>query len=113
MYGQQKRNIIHMSSTAYEQDHSAAAPPRSVMTSRRRFIFETGEGRKNAMERGVRFGRPRKLTAHQRQEALQRIAAGETHRHRQAARRQRAHHQPLGGFQPFRAKCGRPVSHSR
>jgi ribosome maturation protein Sdo1 len=27
MYGQQKRNIIHMSSTAYEQDHSAAAPP--------------------------------------------------------------------------------------
>jgi hypothetical protein len=39
MYGQQKRNIIHMSSTAYEQDHSAAAPPRSVMTSRRRFIF--------------------------------------------------------------------------
>jgi DNA invertase Pin-like site-specific DNA recombinase len=38
----------------------------------------TGEGRKKAMERGVRFGRPRKLTAHQRQEALQRIAAGET-----------------------------------
>jgi hypothetical protein len=30
MYGQQKRNIIHMSSTAYEQDHSAAAPPSSV-----------------------------------------------------------------------------------
>jgi hypothetical protein len=25
MYGQQKRNIIHTSSTAYEQDHSAAA----------------------------------------------------------------------------------------
>jgi DNA invertase Pin-like site-specific DNA recombinase len=38
----------------------------------------TGEGRKRAQERGVRFGRPRKLTAHQRQEALQRIAAGET-----------------------------------
>src|SRR5215467_13242607 len=35
MYGQQKRNIIHMSSTAYEQDHSAAAPPSSVMNSRR------------------------------------------------------------------------------
>src|SRR5215471_4394070 len=33
MYGQQKRNIIHTSSTAYEQDHSAAAPPRSVMNS--------------------------------------------------------------------------------
>jgi DNA invertase Pin-like site-specific DNA recombinase len=38
----------------------------------------TGEGRKRAKERGVKFGRPRKLTFHQRQEALQRLAAGET-----------------------------------
>jgi DNA invertase Pin-like site-specific DNA recombinase len=38
----------------------------------------TGEGRKRAKERGVRFGRPRKLTPHQRHEALQRLAAGET-----------------------------------
>src|SRR5262249_48405970 len=38
----------------------------------------TGEGRKRAKERGVRFGRPRKLTPHQREEALQRLAAGET-----------------------------------
>jgi DNA invertase Pin-like site-specific DNA recombinase len=38
----------------------------------------TGEGRKRAMDRGVRFGRPRKLTAHQRQEAIGRLAAGET-----------------------------------
>ena len=30
----------------------------------------TGEGRKRAKDRGVRFGRPRKLTAHQRREAL-------------------------------------------
>src|SRR3954447_10290587 len=37
-----------------------------------------GEGRKRAQERGVRFGRPRKLTAHQRQEALSRLDAGET-----------------------------------
>jgi hypothetical protein len=28
--------------------------------------------------RGVRFGRPRKLDAHQRQEALERLAKGET-----------------------------------
>src|SRR5215813_11732069 len=35
MYGQQKRNIIHTSSTAYEQDHSAAAPLSSVMNSHR------------------------------------------------------------------------------
>jgi DNA invertase Pin-like site-specific DNA recombinase len=38
----------------------------------------TGEGRKRAKERGVKFGRPRKMTLHQRQEALQRLAAGET-----------------------------------
>ena len=38
----------------------------------------TGEGRKRAQDRGVKFGRPRKLTSHQRQEALARLAAGET-----------------------------------
>jgi DNA invertase Pin-like site-specific DNA recombinase len=38
----------------------------------------TGEGRKRAKARGVRFGRPRKMTPHQRQEAIQRLAAGET-----------------------------------
>jgi DNA invertase Pin-like site-specific DNA recombinase len=38
----------------------------------------TGEGRKRAKERGVRFGRPHKLTPHQRQEALARREAGET-----------------------------------
>ena len=38
----------------------------------------TGEGRKAAKDRGVRFGRPRKLTPHQRQEALARLASGET-----------------------------------
>ena len=38
----------------------------------------TGEGRKRAKERGVRFGRPRKLTPHQRQEARARLANGET-----------------------------------
>src|SRR5215831_11311314 len=38
----------------------------------------TGEGRKRAQDRGVKFGRPRKMTPHQRQEALQRLAAGET-----------------------------------
>jgi DNA invertase Pin-like site-specific DNA recombinase len=38
----------------------------------------TGEGRKRAKDRGVKFGRPRKMTPHQRQEAIQRLAAGET-----------------------------------
>jgi DNA invertase Pin-like site-specific DNA recombinase len=37
----------------------------------------TGEGRERAKVRGVRFGRPKKLTAHQRQEAVERVAAGE------------------------------------
>ena len=32
-----------------------------------------------APARGVRLGRPRKLTPHQREEALQRLAAGETY----------------------------------
>jgi DNA invertase Pin-like site-specific DNA recombinase len=39
----------------------------------------TGEGRMRAKERGVLFGRPHKMTPHQRQEALQRLAAGETY----------------------------------
>jgi DNA invertase Pin-like site-specific DNA recombinase len=38
----------------------------------------TGEGRKRAKARGVQFGRPPKLNSHQRQEALQRLAEGET-----------------------------------
>jgi DNA invertase Pin-like site-specific DNA recombinase len=38
----------------------------------------TGEGRKRAKARGVRFGRPPSLTAHQRQEAIQRLAEGVT-----------------------------------
>ena len=38
----------------------------------------TGDARKRAKERGVRFGRPRKLTPHQRQDALARLEAGET-----------------------------------
>jgi DNA invertase Pin-like site-specific DNA recombinase len=38
----------------------------------------TGEGRKRAQERGVRFGRPPKMTEHNKREALARLAAGET-----------------------------------
>src|SRR3954451_7876851 len=37
----------------------------------------TGDGRKRAKDRGVRFGRPAALTSHQRHEALQRLANGE------------------------------------
>jgi DNA invertase Pin-like site-specific DNA recombinase len=45
---------------------------RSIIANR------TGAGRERAKARGVKFGRPRKLNAHQRQEALARIDAGET-----------------------------------
>ena len=38
----------------------------------------TGEGRKRAMAKGVKFGRKPKLSEYQRQEALKRRAAGET-----------------------------------
>jgi DNA invertase Pin-like site-specific DNA recombinase len=37
----------------------------------------TGEGRERAKARGVRFGRPTKLTPHQRREAIERLNAGE------------------------------------
>jgi DNA invertase Pin-like site-specific DNA recombinase len=38
----------------------------------------TGDGRKRALTKGVRFGRKPKLTAHQRQEAIARRDVGET-----------------------------------
>ena len=37
----------------------------------------TGEGKKRAQARGVRFGRPEALNQHQRTEALQRLAGGD------------------------------------
>jgi DNA invertase Pin-like site-specific DNA recombinase len=37
----------------------------------------TEDGRKRAKARGVKFGRPNALTAHQRQEAIQRLCNGE------------------------------------
>jgi DNA invertase Pin-like site-specific DNA recombinase len=40
-------------------------------------MARTGEGRLRAKARGVRFGRPRSLTPHQRQEPMQRLADGE------------------------------------
>jgi DNA invertase Pin-like site-specific DNA recombinase len=38
----------------------------------------TGEGRERAKGRGVRFGRPLKLSPHQRREALKRLGDGES-----------------------------------
>jgi DNA invertase Pin-like site-specific DNA recombinase len=40
-------------------------------------LARTSDGRSRAKTRGVRFGRPPTLTAHQRREVLQRLAQGE------------------------------------
>jgi DNA invertase Pin-like site-specific DNA recombinase len=40
-------------------------------------LGRTSDGRARAKARGVKFGRPSVLTAHQRQEAIQRLANGE------------------------------------
>jgi DNA invertase Pin-like site-specific DNA recombinase len=40
-------------------------------------LARTSDGRARAKAKGVKFGRPASLTAHQRQEALQRLAKGE------------------------------------
>jgi DNA invertase Pin-like site-specific DNA recombinase len=61
----------------------------------------TGEGRKRAKARGVRFGRPPKLQhRHQRQEAPQRLAAGETQA--DIARRDHDRATAAGWRPPFR-----------
>ena len=41
-------------------------------------MARTGEGRKRAQARGVKFGRPAALTPDQRREAIQRLAEGAT-----------------------------------
>jgi DNA invertase Pin-like site-specific DNA recombinase len=40
-------------------------------------VARTGEGRERAKARGVKLGRPTKLTPHQRREAIKRLNAGE------------------------------------
>jgi DNA invertase Pin-like site-specific DNA recombinase len=40
-------------------------------------LARTSEGRARAQQRGVKFGRKHKLTAHQQREALERRARGE------------------------------------
>ena len=73
----------------------------------------TGEGRKRAQARGVRFGRPPALTAHQRQEALKRLAAGETQT--DIARSYNVSHVTIGRLQgamlrPFEAAANAAVA---
>jgi len=41
-------------------------------------VERTGEGRKRAQARGVKFGRPTALDEHQRREAAKRLQAGDS-----------------------------------
>jgi DNA invertase Pin-like site-specific DNA recombinase len=61
-------------------------------------LARTGEGRSRAKARGVKFGRPPSLTPHQRQEALQRLANGETQT--DIARSYNVSHVTIGRLQP-------------
>ena len=85
---------------------NSRATLRACVWERELIRARTGEGRKRAKERGIRFGRPRKMMPHQRQEALQRLAAGETQADvaRTYARRRR-HDQPARGCQPLSSKA--------
>ena len=60
----------------------------------------TGEGRTRAKASGARFGRPHKLAPHQRQEALQRLAVGETQS--DVARTYNVDQTTIGRLQAFR-----------
>jgi DNA invertase Pin-like site-specific DNA recombinase len=59
----------------------------------------TGEGRKRAQARGVRFGRPPALTHYQQEEARRRLAAGETQT--DIARSYGVSHVTIGRLRPF------------
>jgi DNA invertase Pin-like site-specific DNA recombinase len=61
-------------------------------------MARTGEGRKRAMANGVKFGRPAKLTPHQRKAAIKRREAGDTHT--DIARDFNVSHQTIGRLQP-------------
>jgi DNA invertase Pin-like site-specific DNA recombinase len=60
----------------------------------------TGEGRTRAKEGGARFGRPHRLAPNQRQEALQRLAVGETQS--DVARIYNVDQTTIGRLLPFR-----------
>jgi DNA invertase Pin-like site-specific DNA recombinase len=60
-------------------------------------MARTGEGRKRAMANGVKFGRPAKLTPHQKREAMKRRDAGEAHT--DIARDFNVSHQTIGRLQ--------------
>jgi DNA invertase Pin-like site-specific DNA recombinase len=74
-----------------------------------RILERTARGRADAKEKGVKFGRKPKLTAHQQREAHQRIAAGETQR--SVARSYNVSQSTISRLtEPIRVKCIQSVS---
>ena len=71
----------------------------------------TGDGRKRAKERGVRFGRPRKLTPHQRQEALARLEGWRDAGGRGANLQRGRHYHREAAADPFRWSKRRRIAH--
>lgn len=61
---------------------------------RERILARAAEGRKAAHARGTRFGRPLKLTAHQQQEVIERLKAGQES-HRAIARSYNVNHNTI------------------
>jgi DNA-binding NarL/FixJ family response regulator len=51
---------------------------RSIEVKRELILSRISEGRKRARQNGIKFGRKPKLTSYQRQEALERLAQGES-----------------------------------
>jgi hypothetical protein len=73
------RNPQFDTSTSTSQGRLLVTMLAAVAEFERELIRErTGEGRKRAMQNGVRFGRKPKLSDFQRKEALARRGAGET-----------------------------------
>ena len=68
----------------------------------------TGEGRKRAQARGVRFGRPPVLTSHQRQEAIQRLAEG--HSQADVARSYNVSQATISRLEPSRPFDGESIA---
>jgi DNA invertase Pin-like site-specific DNA recombinase len=66
-------------------------------------MARTGEGRKRAMADGVKFGRPAKLTPHQKREAIKRRDNGEAHT--AIARDFNVSHQTIGRLRPTNASA--------
>ena len=68
--------MSHSESDSISRSNASSVP--GAEFERELIRARTGEGRKRAQARGVKFGRPPKLNAHQRKEAIARMRNDET-----------------------------------